>query len=305
MGWTRFGVVLCAALLAAGCGGGGGDKDERTRVEPARFGDLLARVPHTEPAAVALDVARARTELGLAPDAAPPPGHAPGNDGQRRLRALVAATVLNYPIRDNGPLDRAVDYRRVTALVRADGPPEVLMIATREPWDELKEALRKEGWRERADGVLERPAGGEGRVLRWVAGRNGLAVAAGDPRLAPRVLAGRERTSRDLLALMEAARGPARAARLAHSPCVEGIAAGYSPAAAGGEFVVAVDDVPPRPYRLKPSRSRPLPAAYETQTPRAAGGRVTVPFTYEASTDPAEQPGALALASAGLFEYRC
>jgi hypothetical protein len=119
------------------------------------------------------------------------------------------------------------------------------------------------------------------------------------------VLAGRERTSRGLRALLEAAHGPARAARLARSRCVQAIAAGYSPAAAGGEFVVAVSDVPPRPYRLKPAGGRPLPAPYATQTPRAAGGRVTVPFTYEASTDPAEQPGALALASAGLFEYRC
>jgi hypothetical protein len=120
MGWTRLGIALCAVLLAA-CGGSG---DKTTRVEPARFGDLLARIPHTEVAAAALDVSGARAELGLPAGAAPPPGHAQGTDGQRRLRALVAATVLNYPIRDNGPLDRAVDYGRVTGLVRVDGPPE-------------------------------------------------------------------------------------------------------------------------------------------------------------------------------------
>jgi hypothetical protein len=288
-------------VLLASCGGGSDDKP--VPAEPARFGDLLVRIPHTEVAAVALDVSRARAELGLPADAAPPPGHAQGTDGQRRLRALIAATVLNYPIRDNGPLDRAVDYGRVTALVRVNGPPEVLMIATREPWAELKDALGKEGWRERPGGVLERPAGGQGRVLRWVAGRDGLAVAAGDPRLAPRVLAGREHTPRELRALLEAATGPARAARLAYSRCVEGIGAGYSPAAAEGAFVVTVPDVPPQPARLK--RARSLPDGYALETPRAAGGRVQVPFTFEASTDPSTQPGALALASADLFTYRC
>jgi hypothetical protein len=177
------------------------------------------------------------------------------------------------------------------------------MIATREPWDELKEALGKEGWRERSGGLLERPADGQGRVLRWVAGRDGLVVAAGDPRLAPRVLAGREHTSRDLRTLLEAAEGPARGARVAHSRCVEGIAAGYSPAAAEGTFVVAVPDVPPQPTRLRKARS--LPSGYAVQTPRAAGGRVQVPFAFDASTDPTVQPGALALASADLFAYRC
>jgi hypothetical protein len=32
---------------------------------------------------------------------------------------------------------------------------------------------------------------------------------------------------------------------------------------------------------------------------------VQVPFAFEASTDPTVQPGALALASADLFAYRC
>ena len=252
---------------------------------------------------MALDVAGARAELGLLPDAAPPTRQRHGNDGQRRLRALVAATVLNYPIRDDSPLDRAIDYRRVTGLVRVDGPPEVLLVATREPWNELKESLRRGGWRERRDGVLQRPA--EPNVLRWVAGRDGLLVASGDPALARRVLGGRERTSPDLRALLEAAEGPARGARLASGRCVTGVAAGYSPAAAGGAFVVAVPDVPPLAYRLSPARDRRLPAGFATQTPRAAGGRVLVPFTFEASTDPAVQPAGLARASADYFSYRC
>jgi hypothetical protein len=117
------------------------------------------------------------------------------------------------------------------------------------------------------------------------------------------VLAGSEHTSRGLRALLEAAPGPARAARLTKSRCVEGVGAGYSPAAAGGEFVVAVRDVPPRPTRL--TKARRLPPGYSVQTPRAAGGRVQVPFTFEASTDPTAQPGALALTSGDLFAYRC
>src|SRR3954454_15408096 len=209
------GLATCAAALAlaaSGCGGDDTAGDEPAQVTPARFADLLARLPSREPKAIALDVASARRELGLPADAAPPAPPDHGTDGGRRLRGLVAATVLNYPIKDNGPLDRALDYRRVTALVRVDGPPEALLIATREPWNELKKALRRAGWRERRDGVLERPAGPE---LRWVAGRDGFAVAAGDPSLPRAVLQGRTHTAPALRALLTAGDGPARAARIA------------------------------------------------------------------------------------------
>lgn len=301
----RAGACAAALALAGGACGGDGDDTERKHVAPARFAELLDRLPSAERSAIALDVSLARRELGLRADAAPPapPGH--GSDGERRLRGLVAATVLNYPIRDNGPLDRAVDYRQVTGLARVDGPPEVLLIATRQPWEDLRAALEREGWRGRGDGLLERPADSRSRVLRWVAGRDGLAVAAGDPRAAPAVRDGRQRTAAPLRALLEAAGGPARAARIVESRCVRGFAAGYSPAAGSGRFVVAVADVPPLPYRLKGARGRRLPEDLALQKPRSAGGRVEVPFTFEASTDPSEQPAALALRSSPSFRYAC
>lgn len=289
-----------ALALAGGCGGGG---DGPERVAPARFGDLLGRLPAAEDKAIALDVSGARRELGLPETAAPPVPPAQGTDGGRRLRALVSATVLNYPIKDNGPLDRAVDYGLVIGLVRVDGPPGVVLIATREPWDELRAALEREGWHERG-ALLERSPDSRVRVLRWVAGRDGLMVAGGDPRTVRAVFAGRERTAPALHALLRAGHGPARAARLVGSRCVRGFAVGYSPAAGGGEFVVAVTDVPPLPFRLE-AGDRRLPEGYATQTPRAAGGRVEVPFTFETATDPAIQPSSLALASSPYFTYDC
>jgi hypothetical protein len=303
MGWTRAAVALFTVATLAGCGGGD-DKPARTGVAPAPFSDLLGRLPARERSAVALDVAGARSGLGLPADAAPPAGAAQGNDGQRRLRALVAATVLNYPIKDNGPLDRAVDYRQVTGLARVDGPPEVLLIATREPWAELKKALGRGGWRERRDGVLERPAG---PALRWVAGRDGFVVAAGDPSFPRAVLGGRTHTAPQLRGLLAAGDGPARAARLADpgSRCVRGFGVTYSPAAAAGRFLVAVEAVPALAFRLKTTPGGSLPDGYETQTPRAAGGRIDVPFTFEASTDPAVEPASIALGSSPYFAYRC
>jgi hypothetical protein len=297
-------VVAAAATLAA-CGGGSGNGDDAPPkdVKPAAFADLIARLPSGERKAIALDVAGARRELGLPPDAAPPAPPDHGTDGGRRLRALTAATLLNYPIKDNGPLDRALDYRKVDGLARVDGPPEVLLISTREPWGRLRRALERNGWRERRDRVLERPPG---RALRWVAGRDGFVVAAGDPRVPPAVLNGREHTAPALRTLLTGAKGPARGAQLITGErCLRGFGAGYSPAAAGGSFVVAVKEIPPLAYKLKPVRSRALPDGYATQTPRAAGGRIEVPFTFEASTDPTDQPAALALASAPYFAYRC
>src|SRR4051794_8653665 len=99
------GAIVALALVGAGCGGGGGGDQKPAPVAPARFGHLLARLPPPERYPLALDVGGARRELGLRDDAAPPAGGAYGNDGERRLRGLVAATVLNYPIKDNGPLD--------------------------------------------------------------------------------------------------------------------------------------------------------------------------------------------------------
>jgi len=301
------GLATCAAalaLVAGGCGGDDGGEDEPSQVVPARFADLLARLPAGERRAIALDVAGARRELGLPADAEPPAPPDHGTDGARRLRGLVAATVLNYPIKDNGPLDRALDYGQVTGLARVDGPPEVLLIATREPWDDLRAALERGGWRERRDGVLERPAGPE---LRWVAGRDGFVVAAGDPAVPRAVLQGRTRTAPPLRALLTAADGPARAARVSESSsgCVRAFGVSYSPAAAAGRFLVAVTAAPALAFRLKAVPDRSLPEGYETQTPRAAGGRVDVPFTFEASTDPAVQPASLALGSSPYFTYRC
>lgn len=294
-------LCLAAAVLAVvGCGGGA---EKRTAVDPLPFGELLAHIPPDQTSAIALDVRTARAELGLAPDAAPPAPPDHGNDGERRLRGLVAATVLNYPIKDNGPLDAAIDYRQVTGLVRADGPPEVLLIATREPWSALHASLRRHGWQQGANGLLERPAGG--RALRWVAGRDGFAVAAGDPRAA---LSARDRRAAGgpgLLALLRATTEPARGARLTGARCMSGVAVGYSPAAAAGRFVYAVSDVPPRPYRLRPVRGRRLPDGYAASAPFAAGGRVVVPFSFETSTDPSLQPAALALTSSGPFAYAC
>jgi hypothetical protein len=293
--------LVLIAVVAAGCGGAG----ERTTVDPLPFRELIAHIPAGERAAIALDVAGARRELGIAPDAAPPAPPDHGSDGARRLRGMVAATVLNYPIRDNGPLDRAIDYRQVTALARADGPPEVLLIATRQPWRDLRLSLERHGWHDRGDGVLERPSGG--RALRWVAGRDGLAVAAGDPRAALRARDRRTGAGEGLLPLLRAAGGPARAARRTDDgrACIRGVAVGYSPAAAGGSFVVAVRDVPPRPSHLRPAPGRRLPPAYATSTPVAAGGRVVVPFSFEVTTDPSLQPAALALTAAGQFAYAC
>jgi hypothetical protein len=81
--------------------------------------------------------------------------------------------------------------------------------------------------------------------------------------------------------------------------CITGVAAGYSPGDAAGQFVVAVDDVPPQPFRLRTNLRLP------TQKPRAAGGRVVVPFTFEATTDPARQPAASALAASRQIAYAC
>ena len=71
------GLATCAAALAlaaAGCGGDdGGGGNEPTAVAPARFADLLARLPAGEREAIALDVAGARRELACRPMPRHPP----------------------------------------------------------------------------------------------------------------------------------------------------------------------------------------------------------------------------------------
>jgi hypothetical protein len=56
---------------------------------------------------------------------------------------------------------------------------------------------------------------------------------------------------------------------------------------------------------LRTAPGRRLPDAYSTSPPVAAGGRVIVPFGFEASTDPSAQPAALALTASAQFSYAC
>jgi hypothetical protein len=297
-------LAVAAAAAVAGCGGSG--SDDRTPgpapATPPRFAALLARIPSTEAQAIALDVVAARRDLGLAADAAPAP-ESGGNDGARRLRALVAATVPSYPLRDNGPFQHAIDWGRVTGLVRYDGPPEVVIVGTRDTWSRIRARFERVGYSMRG-GLLVHP-NPDGDVLEYVTGRDGLIVGAGGADAARAALRGRTAPNRRLVALLSSVPGASRAARSDGSGCVRGVGVGYSPGSATGQFAVDVADVPALPARLSEDRSAGPLAAYSLLHPVAAGGRVVVPFTRETSTDPSELAVSTRPSWLAYFRYRC
>jgi hypothetical protein len=296
--------VAAAALFVAGCGGSGdgGDRPSGAATPPS-LGALLARIPSNESQAVALDVALARRELGLPADAAPAP-ESGGNDGTRRLRALVAATVPSYPVRDNGPFQHAIDWSRATGLVRFDGPPEVVLVGTRDRWDDARRAFVRAGYAARG-GLLVHP-NPRGRILEFVTGRDGLIVGAGGADGARAALAGRKVPNRQLVDLLTAVTGPSRAARADGRGCVRGVAVGYSPGSASGDFAVEVAQSPPQPALLRQHRRAATPlTGYQLLRPVAAGGRVVVPFTRETSTDPSELAVSSRPSWLEYFGYRC
>jgi hypothetical protein len=296
-------VLIALLAVAAGCG------DEKakqtTTIEPPAFGELLRRIPATESHAYALDVAAARRGIGLPANAAPAPPSG-GTDGARRLRALIAATVPSYPVRDNGPFERAVDYGRVTGIMRFDGPPEVVVIATREPWDELRARLGRNGWRPGKYGVLVQEDRGSGRLLDYVSGGDdGLLVATGSLESALAVRSSKHTPSNELRALMQALPGPARAARVGGPGCVQGVGVGYSPGEAKGIFAVDVFGTVPRVRRLRVRAAGGPLAGYALLAPQAAGGRIQVPFVREVSSDPSELASATAPSWFDAFTYSC
>jgi hypothetical protein len=296
-------AVLLVVIALAGCGGS--DDDSGPGPAPARppsFSALLGRIPASESQAVALDVAGARRDLGLAADAAPAPVTG-GNDGTRRLRALVAATVPSYPLRDNGPFQHAVDFGLVTSLVRYDGPPEVVIVGTRDKWPRIRERFQRVGY-SMHDGLLVHP-NPDGDVLEYVTGRDGLIVGAGGADAARAALDGRGAPNRRLVDLLRAVPGTSRAGRADGRGCVRGVAVGYSPGSASGQFAVDVTDVPPLPARLSEDREGGPLARYTLLHPVAAGGRVVVPFTRETSTDPSELAVSTRPSWLTYFGYRC
>ena len=297
-------AVLAVAVACAGCGGSGGDDSTPgpAPATPPSFAALLGRIPSSEQQAVALDVVGARRDLGLASDAAPAP-ESGGNDGTRRLRALVAATVPSYPVRDNGPFQHAIDWSRVTGLVRYDGPPEVVVVGTRDRWSRVRERFERVGYSMRG-GLLVHP-NPDGDVLQYITGRDGLIVGAGGADAARAALAGRAAPNRRLVDLLRAVPGSSRAGRSDGSGCVRGVAVGYSPGSATGQFAVDVTDVPPLPARLSEAPGGGPLAEYSLLHPVAAGGRVVVPFSRETSTDPSELAVSTRPSWLTYFGYHC
>jgi hypothetical protein len=293
---------MLAVAALAGCGGSDDAAPGPAPARPPSFAALLGRIPSGETQAVALDVVAARRGLGLASDAAPAPVSG-GNDGTRRLRALVAATVPSYPVRDNGPFQHAIDWSKVTGLVRYDGPPEVVIVATRDSWSRAAARFRHAGYSQRG-GLLVHP-NPDGDVLEYVGGRDGLIVGAGGAEAVRSAVAGRVAPNRRLVDLLGLVQGAARAGRSDGSGCVRGVAVGYSPETASGSFAVDVADVPPLPARLVEHRASGPLGSYALQRPVAAGGRVVVPFARETSTEPSDIAVATRPSWLRFFGYRC
>jgi hypothetical protein len=157
-------VVALAAMIAfsAGCGGGGDESSTSTTTTPASGGGGAATAGLTDylPTDAALlavvDVAKAREELGLPPDADAADVGALSSEGldapesQLVLAAALGATPLAVAALSGAPdpVATALDGSAIEAAASNQGDPEgpVAVIRTRQSFDDLASKLADAGW---------------------------------------------------------------------------------------------------------------------------------------------------------------
>jgi hypothetical protein len=168
---TRQPRILVAALAAmiafsAGCGGGGDESSTSTTTTTTSAsasggGDvvtagLTSYLPTDATLLAVVDVARAREELGLPPDADAADVAALGSEGleapgsQLVLAAALGATPLAVAALSGAPdpVAAALDGGAIEAAASNQGDPEgpVAVIRTRQSFDDLASKLADAGW---------------------------------------------------------------------------------------------------------------------------------------------------------------
>jgi len=273
---TRWATIcLVAAVLAfSGClGGGEGGGTEVSDVEETNATDteLLARasaVLRTRPEAVRRDWndALAYADLDTAREELELPGDSPisGSGRQRLLLSFAARPLFEFSTvvagdPSLGSLGDVLDGRRIEVAVGTNfafsgpgadeiWPWDVVVLRTRQPFQEIAIRLRREGYDE-ADGLLlndRRPPGlaRHRREFPFPAVGNageGVIVLGGSARSVRVALRGAEAELTPTAALLARLPQVARVASGSSGRCALAIGLGESAAPREGELVVAVD----------------------------------------------------------------
>jgi hypothetical protein len=257
-------MLVPVMFAATGCGLFGGSDASAIQLL-----DRLA--PLDVPAAVVVDVAAVRRELGL--------GAAGGNeDAERRFNGVVgnAYPLLTTPFQS--AVRDAIDLGRVTRAVGngGSGRQAVTVLATDQPFDDVAKALEAGGYK-RDGKVLRAPGNSRSMEAGAVAGGKGVIVVGGD---AAAVLAAAEGRNGGIKGTVREVADSLKA------PAVKVVA----PKGACFKAMAAADDLKDRRGRLVVVASGATAdkfakqlqtVGYTLDPPKVDGERVTATLSYE------------------------
>jgi hypothetical protein len=278
--------ALAAIVFAVGCGSSSSADDGAS---PPTRAQLVERV--VGDSVQTLDVEAAREEA----------------DG-RVFDMLVESTLVrDRAAGDSEPLFRALDLDSVKTIVRSDGPPSMVQIATTQTWDDARKSFERQGWKPvKGDALLElQGAGPEG--IWFVTGRDGLIVVSTSAIDAEHARDGVHPAPAELGFLIEDAGGVARAAQVITHDCRRAVGIGWSPARGGGEVSVLVDE-PADASRARENGTEKLTGMdYKYGDPRTDEDedRVIVPYRVPAPRGSYQLPTDDLLTGVSHFGYRC
>jgi hypothetical protein len=278
--------AVAAVVFAIGCGSSSSADD---RVSPPTRAQLVERV--IGESVQTLDVDAARKEA----------------DG-RVFDMLVESTLVrNRAAGYVEPLFLALDLDSVKTIVRSDGPPGLLQIATTQTWDDARTRFEREGWRPvKGDSLLELRGGPEG--IWFVTGRDGLIVVSTSAVDAERARDGIHPAPAELGFLIEDAGGIARAASIiSHDDCRRAVGIGWSPSQGGGEISVLVHE-PADASRVSQNDTGKLTSTkYSYGKPRTDEDedRVIIPYRTPAPSHSTEIPVGDLITGISHFDYKC
>lgn len=259
-----FLLVAFIAITATGCGNGQGETPD--------VDQLLQRLPSQGSFGkdlMAIDFVAAREQLGLPADADPfeikgvltADGRIESSDREFREFRLNNLTIQILPFRVGAALG-ALDGGEVTAAAatRVGTREEVMILATRQSFDELAAALKERGFEEDGDLLLDANPRTSPSFSAVADARDGTIVLAGSADAAEEVLTDGERS--EAATLLGSVSGVARRASMRiRSDCLLGIAAGQELEPPEGQIAVGVRGEPNADSLAIPFRADSPPAA--------------------------------------------
>lgn len=298
------GTVAIAISLAA-CGNDDDQDNAEAVASTPNAAALLDYVPASPSGVRLTDLATAREELGLPPDAdVSEPG---ASLAESRIAAAAGAVIPYLSLPRPRPIEAAIDHGAITAAASnlVVGDPGIAAIATPQSLDDVAQGLVADGYERRGDLLESDSAFVEGSYNVIADAGDGVMVLGYESGTVERAIdhtPGKDNPARTLI---EEVHGITRGAVApAHLDCIDAIAAGESADRERGEMLIEVrGEVAAQRFRLPDALTL---SEFEFGKPDVDGRGLIAPVEVDPQSEPLTSPVGLLTAKLAPSEiYAC